>query len=466
MFLSLEQRPGEKTALIDAYGYLATYRELTQFSEHFMNHVKRRCLVYILCENCVAAAAGYIACLSNQVVPLMLSESMDREALDRYIETYPPSYIWLPDERADTLSYTPVMRQLGYTLLETSLSEYPMHPGLSQLLSTSGSTGTPKLVRHSYENVYANACSVAQAFGLNSEERAMVSLPLHFTQGLSTLNSNLFVGATVLLNAAPLTQKDFWTFLKEQRATSFTGVPYSYEILWKLRFTRMDLPDLKIINQGGGRLRDELFLGLASYAKERGIKFIATYGSTETTSRMAYLEPQLAMEKCGSIGRAVPGGELSLVNDEGVKILHAGEVGEVVYSGPNVTWGYAESGADLRKGDERGGTYHTGDMARYDEDGCFYIVGRKKRFLKLFGYRISLDGVESDLKEKFGPEVACVGTDKKMIVYTTYEEKTREIREYTSAKTGIFKTAVEARYIPAIPKNDAGKTLYANLRTE
>ena len=307
MFLSLEQRPGEKTALIDAYGYLATYRELTQFSEHFMNHVKRRCLVYILCENCVAAAAGYIACLSNQVVPLMLSESMDREALDRYIETYPPSYIWLPDERADTLSYTPVMRQLGYTLLETGLSEYPMHPGLSQLLSTSGSTGTPKLVRHSYENVYANACSVAQAFGLNSEERAMVSLPLHFTQGLSTLNSNLFVGATVLLNAAPLTQKDFWTFLKEQRATSFTGVPYTIRISIKLRFTRMDLPDLKIINQGGGRLRDELFLGLASYAKERGIKFIATYGSTETTSRMAYLEPQLAMEKCGSIGRAVPG---------------------------------------------------------------------------------------------------------------------------------------------------------------
>ena len=138
----------------------------------------------------------------------------------------------------------------------------------------------------------------------------------------------------------------------------------------------------------------------------------------------------------------------------------------MVYSGPNVTWGYAESGADLRKGDERGGIYRTGDMARYDKDGCFYIVGRKKRFLKLFGYRISLDGVESDLKEKFGPEVACVGTDKKLIVYTTYEEKTRKIREYTSAKTGIFKTAVEARYIPAIPKNDAGKTLYANLRTE
>ena len=279
MFLSLELQPRKKTALIDAHGFSVTYGELIEFSELFMTHVKRRCLVYILCENCVAAAAGYVACLSNQVVPLMLSESMDKQALSRYIETYPPAYIWLPNERISGFNYTPVMQNFGYTLLETGLSEYQMHPELSQLLSTSGSTGNPKLVRHSYENVQANANSVSQAFGLNSEERAMVSLPLHFTQGLSTLNSNLCVGATALLSTAPLTQKDFWTFWKDNRATSFTGVPYSYEILWKLRFTRMDLPDLKIINQGGGRLRDELFSGLASYAQERGIKFIATYGS-------------------------------------------------------------------------------------------------------------------------------------------------------------------------------------------
>ena len=244
-----------------------------------------------------------------------------------------------------------------------------------------------------------------------------------------------------------------------------TCVPYSIELLEKLRFFRMDLPDFQILNQGGGRLPDKTFMLCADYAEKTGRKFIATYGSTETTSRMAYLPAELASRKCGSIGKALPECSLTLIDDSGNVIDQPNEVGEIIFKGPNVTLGYAESGADLIKGDERHGQYATGDLAYFDEDGCFFIVGRKKRFLKIFGYRISLDETERMLKDHFHIECACVGNDKKMSVFTTAENREEEIIQYLSEKTNLHRMAFEVRFIETIPKNDTGKTQYKELES-
>lgn len=463
MFLNLDAHNPNKLAMLDDTGCQLTYGQLQEFVREFQSMIPDRTLVFVLCENTVAAAAGYVALLSNQIVPLMLSGGLDEQMLNALIETYSPSHIWMPVRMKDTFSYSAVGEKLGYVLLETGLTAPELYPELSQLLTTSGSTGSPKLVRHNYKNVEANARNVAAAFKLDESERAMVSLPINFTQGLSTLCSNLYVGATVLLPTAGLMQREFWDFMKSQQATSFTGVPYSYEILDKLRFTRMALPDLKIINQGGGRLSDAMFQKLSEYASQTGKSFIATYGSTETTSRMAYLPPEVASDKCGSIGVAMPEGQIRLVDEDGSLITETDTVGEVVYSGPNVTLGYAECAADLTKGDERNGVYHTGDVAWRDADGCHYIVGRKKRFLKLFGYRVGLDECERMLKMEFGPECACVGTDKKLIAYTTYQDEKDTMKKFLAQKTGIFTTAFEVRVLDSIPKNDAGKTLYSQL---
>ncbi len=463
MFLNLDAHNPNKLAMLDDTGCQCTYGQLREFVGEFSGMISDRTLVFVMCENTVAAAAGYVAMLSNRIVPLMLSSSLDEQMLKALIDTYSPSHIWAPARMKDTLSYSTVGEKWGYVLLETGLTTPALYQELSQLLTTSGSTGSPKLVRHSYKNVEANAKNVAAAFKLDEHERAMVSLPINFTQGLSTLCSNLYVGATVLLPVAGLMQKEFWDFIKNQQATSFTGVPYSYEILDKLRFTRMTLPDLKIINQGGGRLNDAMFQKLTEYASQTGKKFIATYGSTETTSRMAYLPPEIAADKCGSIGRALPEGEIRLMDDEGTIITDTDSVGELVYSGPNVTLGYAECAADLIKGDESNGVYQTGDMAWRDADGCYYIVGRKKRFLKLFGYRVGLDECERMLKMEFGPDCACVGTDKKLIAYTTYQDAKDTMKKFLAQKTGIYTTAFEVRVVDSIPKNDSGKTLYSQL---
>ena len=132
----------------------------------------------------------------------------------------------------------------------------PLYKELSLLLPTSGSTGSSKLVRHSYKNVEANARNVSLLFGLDKHERALATLPIYYTMGLSVISSHIYAGATILLTGKSLTDGKFWTFMKEHRATSFTGVPYSFEVLQKLRFFRMDIPHLQLITQGGGKMKN------------------------------------------------------------------------------------------------------------------------------------------------------------------------------------------------------------------
>ena len=325
---------------------------------------------------------------------------------------------------AERKGFTPIFSAWDYALVKTGCPRVPLFDDLSLLLPTSGSTGSPKLVRHSYRNIEANADNVRRLFELDGTEKAMAILPMHYTMGLSVITSHLFAGSTLLLSGRSLLDKGFWVMLKE--ATSFTGVPYSYEILAKMRFTRMDLPNLKVITQGGGKLTEELFKMLAQYAYDSGKKFIATYGQSECTARMAYLPAELALEKTCSIGFAEPGGQLSIMDENGNETFEGEASGEMVYRGENVTLGYANSQEDLLRGDENHGVMHTGDLARRDTDGCYFIIGRLKRFLKIYGLRIGLDEVEEMVKTEFNTDCYCKGNDEKLVVMVT-DEKLKEL---------------------------------------
>lgn len=463
MFLDIDKKEKNFTAIIDNHGVVMSYGQLVDFTHEFYSKIGKRTLIFILCENSAGPLAAYVSCLNNRVVPLMVSANMDHDMLKNLIEVYHPEYLWVPTVMCENFEYTSVFESMRYTLLATGHKTYPLFEDLSLLLTTSGSTGSAKYVRHTYNNVIANATNVAAVFELNQEERGMVSLPLQFTQGLNVATSHLLAGATALLSTDNLMQKEFWEFFKANRATSMTCVPYSVELLDRLRFFRMDLPYFKVLNEGGGRLPDQLFMKCAEYAKTTGRKFIPTYGSTETTSRMAYLPAELSINKCGSIGRPLPNCRFDLIDDDGNLITEENKVGEIVFKGPNVTLGYAECGEDLIKGDERFGVYNTGDLAYFDEDKCFFIVGRKKRFLKIFGYRISLDETERLVKDAFHIECACVGTDKKLTIFTTQKNVKDDVIHFLSDKTGLHYSAFDVKVLESIPKNDTGKTQYKIL---
>ena len=465
MFLNLDQHEQSKTAIKDDSGYTISYKELCDTIRAFEDLKLPRCVVFCLCENCAGSLIGYLAFENNGQVPLLLNAGLDRELRDNLDRIYQPSYYFAPDRLAGEIGGESIFEVCGYVLLKTDYVPYALNEKLSMLLTTSGSTGSPKLVRHKYGNLEANAENVAKAFSWRKEEVGICDLPMNYTMGLNVINSHLVIGASVLMVKANLMDPDFWEFIKVNEGTSFCGVPFSYEIMRRIGFEKMDLPKLYTLAEGGGKLTDKMFRWAASYAEKNGKRFCATFGTSETSARMAFLDPSLAMEKTGSIGKAIPGGELFLldevINEDG------SSTGELGYRGPNVTMGYAVTKEDLMKDDEFCGEYHTGDIARRDADGYFYIIGRKGRFLKLFGLRVSLDETERILKTQYpSADFVCTGDDKRMKIFTTDETLKDNIIPFLSGKTNLHNSAFQVIVIDKIPRNEYGKVRLQALEKE
>ena len=457
MFLDLDKKERSKIAVIDDSSRSVTYGDLCDFTEEFSKYVPLRSLIFILSENKIGSLLGYTASLSSRIVPLIISAKTEEGLYTNLRDMYHPEYMWIPDELVEGLGYKVIFSAWDYSLVKTGFPKVPLYEELSLLLPTSGSTGSPKLVRHSYRNIEANAYNVTRLFQLTEDEKAMAILPMHYTMGLSVIASHLLAGATLLLSGRSLLDKGFWTMLKD--ATSFTGVPFSYDILTKMRFTRLDLPNLRVITQGGGKLTPEMWKTLAQYAQDKGKKFIATYGQSECTARMAYLPAEMAMTKVCSIGMAEPGGQLSIIDDKGNESFEGEATGEMVYRGENVTLGYATCLEDLQKGDENHGVMHTGDLAYRDADGCYFIVGRMKRFLKIFGLRIGLDEVENLIKSEYKIDCYCKGNDEKLIVLVTDNSVLDKLPAFIEEKTHLFHQKIEVQLVDAILRNEAGKVI-------
>ena len=463
------ERFGDRTAFLDDRGQEISYEGLARFAEDLGGRLIPRNLVFCLCENSLGCPAGYVAFLQRGVVPFMVAREIDAGLFETLTAAYRPRYYYVPESKEEAFSkYREIARAFGYVTFEDpDAPEISLYEELGLLLTTSGSTGSSKLVRQSYTNLQTNAAQIAEYLEITADERPITTLPLYYCYGLSVVNSHLLCGAEILLTEKQMMVKDFWSFMREHRATSFAGVPFTYELLKKLRFFRMDLPDLRYMTQAGGKLSPELHREFAEWARENDKKFIVMYGATEATARMGYLPAEKSIEKYGSIGIPIPGGRYLLLDEAGEEITQTGTEGELVYEGANVTLGYAQCREDLALGDERHGRLETGDIAKCDEEGYYYIVGRKSRFLKVFGNRVNLDETDRLVKRAFdGIDCVSTGRDDHVIVYITEERLTGDVRRYLAATTRLSETAFTVRYIEEIPKNESGKVQYKLLPTE
>ena len=456
---------GDRKLAVDDSGFCVTYKELSVLAERISKVMPERSLVMQFCSNTIPSLCGYLSFLHNRSVPVMLDKKIDDALADRLISIYRPEYFYLPETLTDRIGDREVVFSYeGYVLVKTEFErEEELFEELGLLLTTSGSVGSPKLVRQSYKNISCNADSIAEFLELTEDEKPITTLPMNYTYGLSILNSHVNVGATIMMTENSVVSKAFWDFFKREGVTSFGGVPFTYEMLKKIRFFKMDLPSLKTMTQSGGKLSPEMYDEIAEYAERVGKKFVPMYGLTEATARVAYMPAEKAREKKLSVGLPIPGGKLLLIDTEGNEIEGSGIAGEMIYEGPNVTLGYAEEKAHLYLGDERHGRLETGDIAKRDDEGFYYIVGRKKRFLKLYGNRVNLDEIERIVKTGFPVDCAAVGTDKLCICYVTDESILFDVEAHLSHKTNINARAFKAVYIPEVPKNESGKTMYSKL---
>lgn len=443
-----------------------SYEKLFEESEKIADAIGGRSLVFLLCTNTPESVAGYVGCINHRIVPAMSDAESDGELLNRLIDLYRPPFIWTPEARSkDFRQYKKIFSLGNYSLLSSEEKKsFNLHEELALLMTTSGSTGSPKFVRLTYKNILSNTESIIEYLKINEQDCAITNLPMHYVYGLSIINTHLYVGASVVVTEKNLFHKEFWQLVREQKVTNLNGVPYTFEMLNRLRFFRTDLPELKTITQAGGKLDPELHKKFAEYAEQQNKKFFVMYGAAEATARMGYLPPEVSLKKFGSMGIAIPGGKFELLDEEGNIIDGENISGELVYHGANVMAGYAESGEDLSKGDEMNGTLRTGDIARRDGEGFYTIVGRKKRFLKMFGKRTNLQETEHILRRHFDiSEVACGGVDDKLFIFLTDNSVAENVIPYLSAKLGLHPSAFRVKCIDEIPKNVSGKILYREL---
>ncbi len=450
-FSSLE-RFADRLALIASNGQQYSYKWLLEYGDAVAQQAVERSLVFLIGSNTPQCIAGYVGFIRRGVVPVLINHTVSQEMVDQLIDAYKPEYVFRSGDSGD------------YELITLQNEETPkaLYPELGLILTTSGSTGSPKFVRLTYENLFSNAESIAEYLEIASDDRAITTLPMTYSYGLSIINSHLITGACIILTDAPIIGKDFWTLFKEQNPTTFGGVPFVYDMLKKLRFARMNCPSLKYITQAGGHLSEDLVKEYEDICKQKGIKFIVMYGQTEATARMAYMPWDKLEGRENSIGIAIPRGEFFLIDDEGEVIDQPDVPGELCYRGANVSLGYATCRDELANGDDNGGVLHTGDVAKRDAEGFYYIVGRKKRFLKIYGNRVNLDEVQTLLLKR-GIESACVGKDDAMKVYVVTGTDCNAVRQLLAELTHLNQSAFTVLNIDAIPRNDAGKILYSKL---
>ncbi|MDT8910281.1 AMP-binding protein [Amycolatopsis sp. PS_44_ISF1] len=345
------------------------------------------------------------------------------------------------------------------------------HPDLAVLLPTSGSTGNPKLVRLSRQAVESNADAIAEVLRITADEVAPTGLPLHYSYGLSVLNSHLVRGATVVVEPSGVLGRGFWDAVRTHGVTSLAGVPYHYEMLRRLKFDPAKYPSLRTLTQAGGKLRDELVTEFNDKMRAVGGRMYVMYGQTEAAPRMTTVPAERLAEKLGSAGPALPGGAFSVRRDDGVETRHPKIVGEVVYRGPNVMMGYAEDESGLATGDECEGVLATGDLGYLDEDGYLFITGRLKRIGKVFGNRVSLDDLEQAVRSAaVGIDVvAAVPGGDKVVLFAELPEGEgakaicKDASRALSERLHLHPSGFDVRPVETVPLLASGKIDYRSL---
>ena len=334
------------------------------------------------------------------------------------------------------------------------------------VLYTSGSTGRPHGVMQTYRNIDANSRSIVEYLGLGPSDRALLTLPLSYCYGRSVLQTHLLVGGSVFLEPRTTFPRTVLETLAAEECTGFAGVPLSFEVIKRqVDVSTIHFPRLRYLTQAGGAMAPET-IDWVREAFAPAALFVM-YGQTEATARLSYLPPGREVDKRGSIGVAIPGVELRVVDREG-RELPPGVVGELVARGENVTLGYLDE-PDETATILRHGWLWTGDLAERDEDGFLYHRGRAREILKIGGHRVSPIEIENvltrhpDVEEAvvIGVADALLGEVPVAVVVpragATLEES--ELLRICRENLAAVRVPTRIAIVGSLPRNDAGKPL-------
>jgi acyl-coenzyme A synthetase/AMP-(fatty) acid ligase len=415
-----------------------------------------RSVVFIYNDNQLPAIETLLNFYQSRYTIALLGMGLLEDFKENLEQKYTPYYIFDPT-RNEIEGYTSVNASDTIVLFKRNVNlVYPIHAKIKLLLSTSGTTGSPKFVRLSDENLVQNAKSIMEYMPIRTDDVVPLNVPINFVYGLSIFTTNCIKANQIVCTDKDAFQKEFWSDFKKYGYSTLGGVPYFYEMLYSIGFFKKDHPSLRYLTHTGGMLNHKLIEAISDFSEKFGKQFFAQYGQTEACGRMAYLPPKDLLRKGTSIGLPVKNGSFEIDN----------ETDELIYIGPNIFGGYANVRGDLQFFEQQE-KLHTGDKARIDDEGYYYIVGRIKRIVKLFGVRLNLDETELLLKDALGGQTfICLGINDKYlaVIYTDKNLNKELILRVLKAKLNLHANSLKVMPIEDVPLTPNGKVNYPLIK--
>lgn len=413
--------------------------------------------ILLLYPNSVNSIIAYLAIIKSGNICVPLVSEIEKSNLDYIVNTTEASCFFVPARKSSLIDYKGaiLIDEKEFQILNDKKpvtipfkAEFDENR-LAELIFTSGSTGEPKGVMLSHKNLKANTESILEYLKLSANDTIMAVLPFYYCYGLSLLHTHLRVGGSIVLNNSFIFIGAVISDMIKYRCTGFAGVPSHFQILLRKTksFKETTFPDLRYVTQAGGKLHTSFISEFIESFPE--IQFYVMYGQTEATARLSFLPPDRLSDKLGSIGKGIPGVELKILNNTG-KPVKPNEVGELLAKGDNVMLGYFKDKAATDHTLKDGWLY-TGDLAKKDEDGFIYLVGRMKEMIKVGGRRINPKEIEEVIVSI--PEVidcSVEGIDDEFLgeaikatvnIQKLSENKLtdKDIQEYCASKLSLFK---------------------------
>lgn len=420
----------------------------------------------------ILAAGGIVVALNTQTSPKILSTiltdsgccivlsqrkqqkystTIENQKSVRLLEQDIPS-LWQREDRGGESS-SPVMKT----------------DDIAQIIYTSGTTGKPKGVMLSHCNLMANTASVVDYLQLSRRDTVMAVLPFFYSYGNSILLTHIAVGGTLVVNQSFLYPNVILDQMIAEDVTGFSGVPSSFAILLNRSGVRKyAFPKLRYLTVAGAAMPEADITELAAVFP--GCAIFIMYGQTEASARLSYLPPERIKDKLGSIGSGIPGVTLELCRKNG-SLSEIGELGEIVASGQNIMAGYWQQ-PEATKEVLKNNRLWTGDLARTDADGFFFIESRKSDMIKTGSHRIAPKEIEDVIRELPSvKEVAVVGRadtilGEKIVAFLVTSESLseKELSRYCRQKLPVFKVPKKFYFKTKLPKTSSGKVKRGELQ--
>ncbi len=486
----------DKVALIHD-GLRATYADINNQANNLASYLINRGVspgdrVVFLFENCLEYVISYYAALKTGAVAVPLNSDLKPEGLNPIVRELEPKAI-ISSSRFERLLEVSQLNDCGLESLilkspalswlrsgitveklddilqQGSLSNPNVdirETDLASIIYTSGSTGRPKGVMLTHGNIVSNTLSICDYLRLTPYDIQMVVLPFFYVMGKSLLNTHFAAGATVVINNKFAFTATVLNEMVAENVTGFSGVPSTYAYLLHrspLAAYRDKLSGLRYCSQAGGHMSRSIKEELRQVLPAHTDIYIM-YGATEASARLAYLEPGLYSQKMDSIGKAIPGVTLKILDPSGAE-LKPGETGELVATGPNIMRSYWKDQASTARA-LSGGWYHTGDQAYEDANGHFFVVGRIDDQLKVGGHRVNPLEIEDTIMESgMLVETVVLGIADDLLghklvacsVPKSNDCDEKCILAYCAEKLPKYKIPSAVVLVRALPKNSSGK---------